>query len=277
MSKELLKRALKSKKRVQKWPRSRPPKNLERAYQKDLLSMSARMKQIVSKILVDQLPKIVASANDQRPGERMDDAGDAMTTAKRLIEQAKKLFSQEYNQTEIARIAKARGQSVSDFNRDIIENGFKRVAGVDVILREPYLQGELELFTAQNVNLITSLSEKTFSEIEGKVYSGLSSGTRWENIADDIEERFNVSESRANLIARDQINKINGQLNGLRQQELGVSKYVWRTSLDERVRETHVELEGTEHAWNEPPSEGHPGEAIQCRCSAEPVLDEFFE
>lgn len=277
MSKELLKRALKSKKRVPKWPKNRPPKELERSYQKDLLEMNRRASQLMNQIFISQLPKIYAEANEQRPGERLDDAGDAMSTARRLLSTVKNLFSQEYNQTEIERIARKRGQTVSEFSRDIVEKGFKRVAGVDVLLAEPYLKGELQLFTAQNVNLITSLHERTFSEIESKVYSGLSTGTRWENIAEDIQNRFNVSDSRANLIARDQVNKLNGQLTGLRQQELGVTKYIWRTSLDERVRDSHVELEGTEHSWNNPPSEGHPGEPIQCRCSAEPVLDEFFE
>ncbi len=276
-SRRLLRQSLQSKRRVSRWPRARAPKELERSYQRDLLAIVRKMKAITNQVLVSQLPKIVATAVEARPVEvRQDDAGDAMSTARRLMDQIKRMFSQEYTATELARIAMRKGMAVSEFNREALEKGFKRVAGVDVIFAEKYLQGELQLFVAQNVNLIESLSQRTFAEIEERVYSGLSSGTRWENISDQIEERFGVSESRANLIARDQVNKINGQLNQLRQGELGVTKYIWRTSLDERVRDAHERLEGTEHRWDTPPSEGHPGEAIQCRCTAEPVLDEFL-
>jgi GNAT superfamily N-acetyltransferase len=47
------------------------------------------------------------------------------------------------------------------------------------------------------------------------------------------------------------------------------------------VRDMHDELEGTEHAWDDPPvtdkygNRNHPGEDYQCRCVAVPILDEY--
>ncbi len=46
---------------------------------------------------------------------------------------------------------------------------------------------------------------------------------------------------------------------------------------DERVRPSHEALDGTRQRWDDPPAEGHPGEPINCRCIAEPVLGPLFD
>ena len=49
--------------------------------------------------------------------------------------------------------------------------------------------------------------------------------------------------------------------------ELGVVDETWSVRA----------LDGTTQRWDDPPSEGHPGEPINCRCVAEPVLSSLFE
>ncbi len=98
---------------------------------------------------------------------------------------------------------------------------------------------------------------------------------RVEDLADLLQGRTGVAESRAMLIARDQTTKLNGALNEIRQTEAGVTSYTWSTSLDERVRDEHSEREGEVFDWDSPPEDGHPGEPIQCRCVAIPVVEEF--
>lgn len=79
--------------------------------------------------------------------------------------------------------------------------------------------------------------------------------------------------SRAKLIARDQTSKMNGAFNQARQTSLGIDRYVWQTSGDERVREEHQANDGQVFSWNDPPATGHPGEDINCRCVAVPYFD----
>lgn len=99
-------------------------------------------------------------------------------------------------------------------------------------------------------------------------------GLRWEELRDRLLERADVSESRAELIARDQTLKLNAAINQTKQQAAGVDSYVWSTSGDERVREDHQELDGQIFQWASPPEPlgCHPGEDFQCRCSAIPVM-----
>ena len=87
----------------------------------------------------------------------------------------------------------------------------------------------------------------------------------------------NYSSAGYNLrrITRDQTNKLIGNLNQARQTQAGITKYMWQTSNDERVRDSHWSKDGQIFSWDLPPSDtGHPGHDIQCRCSALPIIDE---
>lgn len=276
-SKRQLLAALRKKRVINPFGRTLPPKRMERAYQRDLLRMVNTYRQAVRQVLFPQLPKILAEAYQYRPTEKMDSAGDAAKKAKELLRLAKSTASQSYSEEEIKSIAKRKGQEIADFNEEVFQRNLKRVAGADIFLDQPWLAGEITLFTEQNVSLITSIPEAAFSQVESIVNQAIQRGLRAEDIEDDIEARFDVSESRAKLIARDQVNKLNSQLTQLRQTDLGIEKYIWRTSLDERVRDSHAAKEGNVYRWDDPPNDtGHPGEDFQCRCTAEPVLDDLL-
>ena len=93
----------------------------------------------------------------------------------------------------------------------------------------------------------------------------------------EIEARFDVSESRAALIARDQVGKFYGALNRARQEDLGLTHFVWRTANDERVRPEHVRLDGQRFSWSKLPAEGYPGQPINCRCNADPDVESLLD
>ena len=58
---------------------------------------------------------------------------------------------------------------------------------------------------------------------------------------------------------------------------MGISEYRWGTAGDERVRETHEANDGKVFRWDTPPAEtGHPGNDVQCRCTARPIIPRGF-
>lgn len=256
----------------------RPPvpigtQSLEREYTRALLRVIGGVKAKLNHFLLERLPEILASAGTQMQ-VKADDAADDV---QRIMRQLRASVDREYTDAELEAIARRAGVSVSTINKRSVSRQWKRVAGIDIFASEPWLKPQLANFAAMNASLISSIPEQTISQVESLVFQGLQSGTRYENLAEDIAGRFGVAENRAKLIARDQISKLNGQLTQLRQTNNGVTKYIWRTSQDERVRESHADLEGTTQSWDDPPSvDGesvHPGEAINCRCYAEPVFD----
>lgn len=163
-------------------------------------------------------------------------------------------------------------RQVSGFNADQFHAILRAAYGVDVFQTEPWLADVLRQFEAENIRLIRSIPQQALDRLQGKVIQAVRVGTPTALVKTMIRDEYAVTTRRAELIARDQVGKLNGQLTGARQQSIGVTSYKWRGSLDERERDEHVAREGKVIPWNEPPSDGHPGEPIQCRCWAEPVL-----
>lgn len=64
------------------------------------------------------------------------------------------------------------------------------------------------------------------------------------------------------------------RLNGFLQTEaLRVTEYIWRSRDDARVRPEHAQYDDHVFSWSNPPKDGPPGEAWNCRCTAEPIID----
>ena len=132
----------------------------------------------------------------------------------------------------------------------------------------------LKSWAGMNAELITGIDTRQIAEVRDLVEQAVSSGQSAKTLAKLMAERGLVAESRARLIARDQIGKLNAAVSASRQQSLGVVSYTWQTALDERVRPAHRARQGEVFNWAEPPSDGHPGEPINCRCVARPIVPE---
>jgi hypothetical protein len=50
-----------------------------------------------------------------------------------------------------------------------------------------------------------------------------------------------------------------GLINQLRQQDLGIERYIWRSQDDAKVRDSHADYDDQVFRWDEPPAGGHPG------------------
>ncbi|WP_051919229.1 phage head morphogenesis protein [Basilea psittacipulmonis] len=128
-----------------------------------------------------------------------------------------------------------------------------------------------------NVSLISSIASKYYDDIEKHVNKAVLNGTLNRDLSKIIQERYDVSKSRANLIARDQSAKLNSTLSQAQAQACGVTQYRWHTSKDSRVRESHAVLDGKVFSYDNPPSVGNPGQDFQCRCVALPIFTNLFE
>lgn len=149
----------------------------------------------------------------------------------------------------------------------------KSALSVDIIAAEPWLSQLADVWVRENVRLIKSVETQYFDRIESVIIQAVQNGEMTRDVAAKIREIGGVSARRANIIARDQVGKLNGQLTKYRQMNLGIETYEWSTSGDRRVRPTHQSRSGKIYRWDSPPPDGHPGEPILCRCSAIPQID----
>jgi len=169
---------------------------------------------------------------------------------------------------------------------------FKTALSVDIrpFMSDLNIRHIMNQALMDNVGLIKSIPKELNLQIVDqfeKIFR--EKGFDQQAMVEALEGRFKVAKNRARFIARDQTEKIIGNLNQARQTGLGIKSYIWRTSEDERVVGTpggeypvgsdghmdHFSRNGVEFMWIAPPPDGHPGFSYNCRCIAEPVIPEL--
>lgn len=250
-------------------PRPTPPTGAAAAY---ALALGA---------VLDPLDEAVAAAlTDAGFPVRLDAQGDApelpasvaAAIRKFLARAAKGLPSSPAVEAAVARAAKG-----ADAHSRALWKAQAKALGID-FGEDLFLAARMGAFRRANVALIKTMVGEHVARVQ-RVLAAAGRGTRVETIQRQIQEATGASKSRAALIARDQVLTLNAQVTRDRHAAAGITQYVWRTSRDERVRSRHKELEGTRHAYDDPPvvdaatgRRAHPGEDFQCRCTAEPLL-----
>lgn len=265
LNKRQLYMSKRKKKVALKMPRMVDPRAIERSYRALLRGRQKELADLMAIRLIERLSDFLKVRTDGL-------ADDMFYVINGVRVEFSRLFSNTKTKSEAQRVA----DEVAKHGAKQIGKVLKTTLQLDLFRSEPWLKDQIDIFVEQNVGLIKTVDERYFGEVQEAVFRGARTGSSVKEIADEIRQRGEVSQSRAELIARDQINKFNGNLSEIRQRDLGVTRYIWRTSLDERVRAEHVKLEGKEFDWSKPPSEGHPGEAINCRCYAEPILTDIL-
>lgn len=158
--------------------------------------------------------------------------------------------------------------------------------GLDLtsVIDDDALQEPTKEAIQANIILINSIPEQYLYRVEQVIMAGLQSGLLSEALKAELQKIYNTTRNRAKLIASDQMGKINSRMTEVRQKNLGIVNYQWSTAQDERVRGnpngrypkakySHYHRHGKIFSWNKPPPDGHPGQAVRCRCVAIPVLE----
>lgn len=251
-------------------PRQIYPKGIQLSYSRELLKI-VRLSRTLMQPLLDRLPALLASsASDQR-----FDAGEGKDITS-LIEAAQVRMVAVISQPQLEALASEFATRTATWQRVQLLKQTRAALGVDVFINDAGLRAASEAFVEQNVSLIKNLTTKTYSDIEMLVQREVQAGTLHKDIAKQIGDKFAIGERRAKLIARDQVGKFHGKVNETRQRELGVERFIWRTSQDERVRAEHVARDGSVYSWDNAP-EGGPGAPINCRCNAEAIFEDLIE
>jgi SPP1 gp7 family putative phage head morphogenesis protein len=180
----------------------------------------------------------------------------------------------------------AKGTSLREWKRAV-----KQTLGIDLF--DDYYKGEfyeeaLRKWIDDNILKIKTIPTQTLGSMREIILKGFSNGETIRTITQAIQDEYNISKSRAQMLARDQLSTLNSQITQLQQKDAGCNKYKWSTSKDSRVRDCHRSFHGKVFSWDEPPEiwyvtkksgkiytgrRCHPGEDYCCRCVAIPVFD----
>ena len=163
------------------------------------------------------------------------------------------------------------GVSKTEFRKQV-----RAAYGIDILRGEPQLADLLSAWTEENAALIKSIPDRLTEQLRSEFTTAFTNGTSLRDLTKIVRDKTGLSDTRSMLIAGDQIGKLTGRLDRMRQESVGVQSYHWITSGDERVRPLHRARNGKEFRWDSPPSDGHPGQPIRCRCTASPIFPTEF-
>lgn len=239
------------------------PLSHERVYQKQLTAAVNKMRSIV----LANMPTINGYIRQYRIDDEAGDQLDAIIAS--MIQQYHLQVTEDFLRQKIEQMF----DTINGFNSAEMTSTLKSALNVDVFAADPNLDNIKTLWAQENVKLIKSVESQYFERISNIMSNAVRNGTMTDDIADAITDQTGISERRAQLIARDQIGTLNGQLTKQRQTNVGISQYIWRTSEDRRVRPRHRARDGETFSWDNQPDDGHPGIPISCRCVALPIID----
>lgn len=132
----------------------------------------------------------------------------------------------------------------------------------------------------EQVGLIKSIASEHLQEVQGLVMRSVQHGRDLGPLAKELQKRYGITKRRAALIARDQNNKATSVITRARHQELGIKQARWRHSHGgKHPRPSHLQADGEIYDV----SKGmyidgewiFPGEKINCRCTAQPIIPGF--
>lgn len=135
---------------------------------------------------------------------------------------------------------------------------------------------------AENVGLIRSIAEQHLGQVETLVMQSVSQGRDLGTLTKALQKNYGVTKRRASLIARDQNNKATAAITRARHLELGITQAKWLHSAGgKHPRPEHVAFSGrvydiaTGHDFGDGEGPVLPGQAVNCRCVAVPIIDGF--
>ena len=177
--------------------------------------------------------------------------------------------------SDVTAAARTNWGRVNAYHRREFTKTVLKYWGIDTAgwLSDPQVNVQMREFITRNVGLVSRLTQDTQALLDSNVTKALLEQPGDQRaLAQAVKRSMKAERSRVSLIARDQVSKATGQMNQIRQQGVGIKKFMWSSSEDEKVRPQHRDYNGRIYRWDAPPPEGIPGTPIRCRCVARPVL-----
>lgn len=142
------------------------------------------------------------------------------------------------------------------------------------IAAENYLKGAR---ATVDPRVVSELLRQRRNDIDTHNEFAKLSGTK--ELEEEMSRSVEVAINRARLISRTETARANASFVQSRAQAVGVTHYIWRTTMDGAERESHAQMNGKVIAYSHSPvlsdgTKGHAGTFPNCRCYQDPVIDD---
>lgn len=145
------------------------------------------------------------------------------------------------------------------------------------------LMADINALNLETAQWVKKLRDETLEMYTANSLRAMTQGSSLTDIMDQFDGLVEKRKNHAKFTARNQIANFNAIAGKIRAQNLGITKAIWRTSKDERVRQCHKVRDGKEFELDKglySSCDGQwllPGVDYLCRCTAEYIIPEEDE
>lgn len=203
----------------------------------------------------------------------------------KLSKAAQKSILKQFGNDRIETISQ---QMLGKLDKKSKEEFYKRVAaktGINVtdLIAKEGMKSTTNALVTETSQWIKTLRDDTFQKFTNNTLFAMSQGESLDTIVDQFDGIAYERKNHAQFLARNQVQNYNSVTTKIRAQNLGITKAIWETSGDERVRASHNDREGKEFDLAEgcfSSLDGLyllPGTDYNCRCTYTMIIPETPE
>lgn len=226
-------------------------------------------------------------ASDIKPSDQVIGFEDAQTgnfaaILLRLAKGAKRSLLKQFSNDRIEAISQ---QVLAKLDKRAKKEFYERVAsktGINVqdLMAKEGLKATTNALMLETAQWIQTLRDDTFQKFTNNTLFAMSQGESLDTIVNQFDDIVVERKNHAKFLARNQVQNYNSITTKIRAQNLGITKAVWETAEDDRVRPSHADRQGKEFDLAKglySSIDGlhlMPGLDYSCRCTAIYVIPE---
>ena len=192
----------------------------------------------------------------------------------RLARSDRQKLLRQFSDDRIEKLVEKIGNKISDRNRKELYGLVEKRIGINSteLSNTEGLLADMNALNLETAQWVKKLRDETLEMYTANSLRAMTHGESLEEIMSQFDGMVEKRKNHAKFTARNQIANFNSMATKMRAQNLGITKAVWITSKDERVRECHKRRDGKEFELDKglySACDGQwllPGTDYQCRC-----------
>ncbi|WFZ22209.1 phage minor head protein [Citrobacter portucalensis] len=159
----------------------------------------------------------------------------------------------------------AEGQRLGDGVK-LSPEDLEDLISVDVFETNPELSAATDRWVEDSFNRIKSMNADAVKRGINVTQQAIKEGRSLPWLEEQLTKQMDISAGKARTIARTATSNAAWNAELATAKAAGMNYYRWRGMLDERERKQHYDREGHAYDPAHPPTDGNPGQPINCRC-----------
>lgn len=219
--------------------------------------------------------------------EKFEDAqiGNYATILKTLTNRVRRKLMMQFNNARLEDFVRTTLSKADSLNSAVLYKSASELLGIDMkqLIANDIAKPKVNALILESLEWTKKLRDETLELFTTTTLREMALGHSLEDIMKVFKSNSAKRKDHAKFVARNQVANFNAMTSKLRHQKLGITKGIWVTSSDERVRKCHQVRNGKEFDLAEGLYSScdqktlFPGTDYQCRCTYKAILPDLTE